>query len=230
VNYILDAILVVTVLILMIISSKKGFLSASKSIVALILTAILLSTMQTTILTTLQNSPVNGAVRTIVAKKITKTYEQKQISDDVYTDDTEKSEEVCKTLAFPSFMENSIEKTLSQMTQMKNNLMEVITDSVTNMILNVIGMILVFLIVRLLVFLIIKILESLFKLPGLKAINRLFGAILGIINSLLVIYLICGAVSLFAPADKMQMINDTIQTTYLVKYFYEHNLLMSLFI
>lgn len=229
-NYILDAVLIVVAVTLIVISRKKGFLSASKSIIALILTAILLASMQQTILSALQSSPIYSGVRTVVAKKITKTYEEKQISNEIYTDDAEKSTEACEALAFPSFMENSIKKTMSQMTEIKNNVMEVITESITNMILNVIGMILVFLAVRLLVFLIIKVLESLFKLPGLKDINRLLGTLLGMVNALLVIYLVCGAVSLFAPAEKMQIIKDTIDATYIVKYFYDNNLLLSLFV
>lgn len=229
-NYILDGILIAIAVTFIVISRRKGFLSASKSIIALVLTAMLLASMQETILTALQASPVYDGVRTVVAKRITKTYDEKQISGDVYTDDTENSNEVCEALALPSFMENSLKKTMSQMTELKNNVMEVITDSITNMILNVIGMILVFLAVRLLVFLIIKVLESLFKLPGLKSINRFLGTILGIINALLVIYLVCGGVSLFAPAEKMQMINDAIQKTYIVKYFYDNNLLLSLFV
>jgi len=229
-NYILDAILILLVLVIVIVSGKKGFLSASKNIVALILTAILLATMQGTVLTALQNSPINGTVRTIVAKKITKTYEEKQISENIYTDDTEKSNEACEALGFPSFMEESIKNTVSRMTEIKNNVMEVVTDSVTIMILKVIGMLLVFLIVKLMVFLIMLLLGSLFKLPGLRSVNRLLGTVLGMVNAMLVIYLVLGAVSLFAPAEKMQIINDSIQGTYLVKYFYEHNMLLSLLI
>ena len=84
--------------------------------------------------------------------------------------------------------------------------------------------------VKFFVFLLLKILESLFKLPGLKTINRLLGAGLGVINALLLIYIICGAVSLFAPADKLVLIEETVQNTYILKYFYENNLLLSLFV
>lgn len=229
-NFILDGIFVIIFIFFIIISAKKGFLSASKNILALILTAVLLATMQNAILTAMQNSPIGTGVKSIVEKNISKSYEKKQISDDIYTSDTEKADEVYEALAFPKFMENSIKKTVSGMSEIKNNLMSVITDSVTAMILKVIGILLVFIIVRIFVFFILKILESMFKLPGLKTINKFFGAVLGFINAFLVLSLICGAVSLFAPTDKMTQINDVISDTYILKHFYENNILLSMFI
>ena len=116
------------------------------------------------------------------------------------------------------------------MKDLKNNVMEVITDSLTLMILRVLSMLLVFLLVRIFVFLILKVLESLFEIPGLRVVNKGLGAILGIINSLLLIYIICGAVSFFAPTEKLVLIEEAVGKTYILKYFYENNVLMSLFI
>ncbi len=229
-NYILDGALIILALSVIILSGKKGFLSASKNILALILTAVLITTMQITIFNALQSSPISMGVRNIVVKNVSKNYEEKNISEDIDTTDQEKSIEACETLAYPKFMENSIKTTISGMTEIKNNLLEVIADSITLMILKVIGILLVFLVVKIMVFLIIKLLETLFKIPGLNSVNRFLGSILGIINALIIIYIICGAVSLFAPPEKQEFIREVISKTYLVKYFYDTNFLFSLFI
>ena len=229
-NYIWDGILILAIVLCVVFSMKKGFISASKSILALILTAVLLSSMQPQVLGFLQSTAASESIRNMVSKNISSSYQKQQLPEDADTTDTQNTEKICTSLGFPKFMENSIKKTVSGMTEIKNNVMEVITDAVTLMILKVIAMILVFLLVRIFVFLLLKILQGLFELPGLKTINRSLGAVLGVINALLLIYIICGAVSLFAPAEKLILIEETVKSTYLLKYFYENNLLMSLFI
>lgn len=229
-NYICDGILILGIALCIFFSMKKGFISASKSILSLILTAVLLSSMQPAVLGFIQSTAASGAVREMVSKNIAASYKRQELPEDTDTTDTQNTEIICTSLGFPKFMENSIKKTVSQMTEIKNNVMEVITDAVTLMILKVIAMLLVFLIVRIFVFLLLKILESLFRIPGLNLINRALGAVLGVINALLLVYIICGAVSLFAPAEKLVLIEETVKSTYILKYFYENNLLMSLFI
>ncbi|HAL63075.1 MAG TPA: hypothetical protein DCO93_01365 [Clostridiales bacterium] len=229
-NYIWDGILILAIAACIGFSMKKGFISASKSILALILTAVLLSSMQPAVLGFLQSTAASQGIRNMVSKNIASSYQKQQLPEDADTTDTKNTEIICQSLGFPQFMVSSIKKTVSQMTEIKNNVMEVITDAVTLMILKVIAMILVFLLVRIFVFLLLKLLESLFRLPGLKMINRTLGAVLGVINALLLVYIICGAVSLFAPAEKLILIEETVKNTYILKYFYENNLLISLFI
>lgn len=229
-NYIWDGILILAVLVCIALSMKKGFISASKSILALILTAILLSSMQPLVLGALQSTAISGSIRNMVSKNISSAYQKEELPEDTDTTDVEGTELICTSLGFPKFMENSIKSTVSGMTEIKNNVMEVVVDAVTLMILKVISILLVFLLVRIFVFLILKLLESLFRLPGLKLINRTLGALLGVINALLLIYIVCGAVSLFAPAEKLQVIEETVKSTYILKHFYENNLLLSLFI
>lgn len=229
-NYICDGVLIVAIAVCIAFSMKRGFISASRKLLALILTAVLLSSVQPVMLNFLQSTPASGAVRNMVSKNISSSYKRESLPEDTDTTETEETQVIVSSLGFPKFMQNSINKTVSGMTEIKNNVMEVVTDAVTLMILKVLSVILLFLLVKIFVFLLLKLLEGLFNLPGLKTINRLLGAGLGIINALLLVYAVCGAVSLFAPADKLVFIEETVKNTYILKYFYENNLLMTLFI
>lgn len=229
-NFICDGILILFAVLCIYFSMKKGFIKASKGILALILTAVLISSVQPQMLNLLQSTPISGAVRNMVSKNISASYEREAISQDIDTTETEEAQAVVSSLKFPKFMQKSINKTVLSMAEIKNNVMEVITDSVTLMILKLLSVILLFLLVKLAVFLLLKLLEGLFELPGLRTLNRLLGAFLGIINTLLIIYIICGAVSMFSPSDKLVLIEETVQKTYILKYFYENNMLLALFI
>ncbi|MBO5059292.1 MAG: CvpA family protein [Clostridia bacterium] len=229
-GYIWDIALVAVIIFFISASAKKGFIRASKNIIALILTVVLLASMQNTMLEFLQSSPLGDNIKHMVSENIGKTYQKEQLSEDIDTTDTEKSLMVCEALSLPSFLSDSIESSIKQMSEIKNNVMEVVTDSMTLLIMKVIAMLLLFVLVRVFVFLVLKLLESLFGLPGLKAINRTLGALVGVFNAMLAIYIICGAVSLLTPTDKLAAIQETVNSTYILKYFYENNLLLSFFV
>ncbi|MBR5809674.1 MAG: CvpA family protein [Clostridia bacterium] len=228
--YVLDIILVAVMVFFVMMSAKKGFISASKNIITLILTVTLLASMQGVVLEALQNSPLGDNVKKMVSQNVTKTYQAENLPEETDTTDTEKSIMICQAMSLPAFLTNSIEATIYEMSEIKNNVMEVITDSLTLLIMRIIALILLFILVRIFVFLAVKILESLFGLPGLKTINKTLGAVIGIVNALLVIYIICGAVSVFTPTDKLAVISETINQTVLLGYFYNHNLLLGLLI
>ncbi|MDD6735414.1 MAG: CvpA family protein [Clostridiales bacterium] len=228
--YILDGAFCAVIILCICISAKKGFIKASRNILALILTAVLMVSMQPVILSYLQSSSLGDNIKTVVAKNITKTYEKEGLAEDTDTSDTEASLAICDKLGLPDFLSVNIEKSIKGMAEVKNNVFEVITDAMTLTILKIIALILLFILVRIFVFLILKLLESLFGLPGLRTINRTMGACIGIINALLAVYIICGAVALLTPVDKLAAIQEAVGSTYILKYFYENNVLLSLFI
>lgn len=229
IGYILDAILILVVIFCIGISAKKGFIKASKNIITLILTVTLLASLQGVMLETLQNSPLGDNVKRMVSENITKTYEKEQLPEDVDTTDTDNAKQVCESLHLPDFMKDSIEKSMKEMSEIKNNVMEVITDSITLLIMRIIAMLMLFVLVKLFVFLAIKLLDSLFGMPGLKTVNKTLGAGIGVVNAVLVVYIICGIVSLFVPMQSLEAVDSAVESTILLKYFYNNNLLLSLF-
>ena len=229
-NYLLDLILIVVIAFCIIFSMKKGFINVSKSFVALILTWVLMSSFQPAMLGILESSAFGDRVKQKVSENITLVYEKEDFSEDTKTSEAYKAEKICESMGFPTFVENSIKSTVSGLQTVERNVREVITEAVSLMILRILSLILVFLLVRLFVFLLVKLIEVIFELPVLKTINKTLGAILGIVNALLIVYIVCAAVSLFSPAESRIAIDETVRKTYLLKYFYENNVLMLLFV
>lgn len=229
VGYILDALLILVVVFCIVYSAKKGFIAASKNIITLVLTVTLLASMQGIMLSALQSSPLGDNIKKMVSKNVTKTYQEEQLPENADTTDTQQSLEICETMPLPDFLKESIEESIIGMSEVKNNVMEVITDSITMLIMRIIAMLMLFVLVKLFVFLAIKILDSLFGLPGLRGVNRSLGAVIGIVNAMLAVYIICGMVSLFTPMQNLEAVDGAIGSTYILKYFYNNNLLLSLF-
>lgn len=228
--YILDIVLIGIIIFFVVWSAKKGFISSSKTIFTLILTVTLLASMQDVVLEALQKSQLGDNIKNIVSQNVTKTYEAEQLPEDADTTDTQQSLMICEAMSLPSFLSKSIENTMLQMAEIKNNVMDVITDAITLLIMRIIAMLILFVLVRIIVFLAIKFLESLFELPGLKTVNKVLGALIGIVNALLAVYIICGAVSILVPTDKLSVVSEAIDQTLLLGFLYNNNLLFSLFV
>lgn len=226
-GFIWDIILIAVMLWCIVATAKKGFLGACKNIVSVLLTLVLMSTMHPVIMGYLQDSEIGNRVKVVVAENVTKTYEKEEIPQDTDTSDTEKSVEICKSLGLPDFLSKSIEKNLVEMSEIRNNVLEVITDSLSLLILKILALLIMFLLVKVFVFLGIKILESLFKLPVLRTVNKGLGGAVGVINALLIVYLACGLVNLVVPMDKMPQVQQVVDSTLILKNFYNNNILFS---
>lgn len=229
-GYILDVILIGIIVFIVIISAKKGFISGTKSILSLVITVILLSSLQGSMLDSLQKTAFGEGVRKTVTKNVEKVYKTEKFSADADTTDTEQALVICNAMSLPAFWADSLEDEIVSFSEIQKNVMEVITDAITQMIMRIVAFVLLLIMVRVFAFLAIMLLETLFHLPILKTINRSLGAIIGIFNALLIIYIICGVVGAFVPADQISSVTEVMDNTILVKHFYNNNLLLTLFI
>ena len=129
-----------------------------------------------------------------------------------------------------NFLDEKLEKQAEAVETMKNDALAVLTDAVTEMILKIVSILLLFAVVRVGVFLLLRLLDLLFKLPVLHGINSFLGMLIGAVNGLLIVFILCALLTLLVPTDSMSALGEVIDKTLLVKYFYNNNLLIELFI
>ena len=103
-----------------------------------------------------------------------------------------------------------------------------VVPAISEIVKKLVCAIIIYLVAKLLLFLIFLFIDGMFKLPLLKSANKLLGAVVGLISGLLIFYIVCGIASL--NVQYSAVIREIIDGTYLVKYFYDQNYLMNLFI
>lgn len=94
------------------------------------------------------------------------------------------------------------------------------------LIINAIAMIGIFLAVRFVLTLVEKYLVGISELPGLRDLNRLGGAALGLGKSVLILLLVFAVV---APVSSLQLfspVSEGIKASMLAKYFYTYNFIL----
>ncbi|MBQ7794556.1 MAG: CvpA family protein, partial [Clostridia bacterium] len=181
----------------------------------------------------LTSSALGQTVREKVSEQVLGTAEEDMAAIQG-EEDGETAVKVGEMMGLPTFLMEFLDEKLAKQTEavetMKNDALVVLTDTVTEVILKIVSIILLFLAVRLGVFLLLRLLDLLFKLPVLSGVNSFLGMIVGALNGLLAVYILCAVLTLLAPTESLSVIGDIVDKTLIVKYFYNNNLLIELFI
>lgn len=131
-------------------------------------------------------------------------------------------------VGMPEFVITYIEKN-TDMNKLADNFASALIDSAVNGTVKIISEILLFVGVYIILFLIALAIGGLLKNRILGGFNKMLGASVGVLNAMIIVYLLCGAVMLLAPVTDLSRITDLIQQTFITKCFYNNNVLMNLF-
>lgn len=232
-NYILDLILIAIITASVIVSKRRGFLKSSYTVLSLIISAVLIVTLQQPFTDYLSSSALGNTVRERVQKQVIDVSEE-EMPEIENKEDAETAVKVGEMMGLPVFMMNFLDEKLEKQAEavetMKNDALMVLTDAVTEVILKIVSVVLLFLLVRIGVFLLLRLLDLIFKFPLLSNVNSFLGMLIGAFNGLLIVYAICAFLMLLAPTEALSSISGTVESTLLVKYFYDNNLLVEFFI
>lgn len=210
-NIIPDLILMALIIIAFIAGYKKGFIKSVWKIAALIITIILVLTLKTPAINYLSGTNLASSLNT----KISETVNIPQGG----------GVNIAEVLNLPEFMRGDIN------TQINNNIVSSVNDTVNNsltsLFLTIIVSVALFIIIRLLLSAVFMIINTISKAPVINGVNKTAGGILAVINIIFIVFLALALVSLFAPAESSLF--EMIEHTYVVKYLYNYNILLQLF-
>ena len=215
---IFDIVVALIFIIIVCNSIKKGFIKASYSILSIILTIVLMMTFQNTICEYIRTSPVGKSIEekvlTIVSDSVNITPENSLENE----------------IALPQFIKNFTKDYDDKILSVKDDIINDTAKTLTISIISVLSLIILYILIRLILFLLLKVLNIVFSLPVLNSVNKLGGALIGVVNSLFLVYILCTLLFLFTPSKHTQTVNTAISNTYITHYFYDNNLLLKLFL
>ena len=108
---------------------------------------------------------------------------------------------------------------------------EIVTQTAGMMavkIINVVVLIGIFIIVRAVLVLLTFISDIITSLPILKQFNEVGGILYGAIKALLIIYVVLAIVFLIICYTNNSTISEAINSSYITRFFYDHNLLLNI--
>lgn len=214
---ILDAAVVLLFIVCIRHAMKVGLINTSKNILSIILTLIIISSSHAYISSWLKTSQFGNGISKAVSSRIETKYKNDGL-ENLFS----------KKATLPPFFENLLSRTTQDIQNAQNDFVSALSKQVTDSIINILSVILLYISLRLLLWIIFKMLGLVFELPLLRSVNKLAGALIGVVNALFIIYIITAILILFVPGNIE--IQDAVSQTYITKYFYENNVLLKLFI
>lgn len=209
----LDIAACVILILSFVIMSGKGIVKCIYKIASIAATIILVAV--------LTEPASNILASTGVGIKIDEMVYNALIPDKDYNDETgsvETTDEEESVHALPKFLEQSVSNVTGG----------ALAPTVSDLIKKLISAVAVYFIVKLVLYLVFMLIEGIFSLPVLNGANRLLGGCIGLLSGIILIYILCGVLSL--NVSNSMKIREVIDKTYIVKYFYDYNILMNLFL
>ena len=136
----------------------------------------------------------------------------------IYTIMQEKPEEsIQRESAMPKFMTKN--------TDIIDSISEKTAEDITALVLKIAVGLSLFIIMKLVLLILFAVINAISRLPFVNSTNKLLGGLLGVINIMFVIYALCAAITLMTDNEE---IIGIINSSYVIKYFYDNNILMQL--
>lgn len=214
-SYAADIVAGLLIIVSFVNGAKKGLIKSVWKIVAWILTIILTMAFLNSANEYAQTLPIRNTIKESISIKLN----EKALEEPVLEE-----EQKNQSTGLPAFLEKNID--FSELAQ--DNISAVsdkIADDLTDIILKIAVFVILFLAIRLLLWLVLLLLDLTSKLPVIKSANRLLGGVMGLISMLFIIYTVCAFISFFASGNEVM---EVINSTYIVKYFYNNNILLRL--
>ena len=238
--YVLDAAIAAIVIICVVRGAKKGFIRAAFGIVTFLLAAVLAfmfygpfsdyviatpagQTVEQNLYDSIYKAVAGGAAQQGGTEQTAPEKEEQKPAANT-------TEDMLNAMKIPQFMFQSVfaqSDFLVRTAQL--TVAEAVSKSLAGAFMKALAGILLFLLLLIGLWLLRIILEMVFKLPLLKEVNRLAGFLAGLVNGVLLSYLVLAIFGSLSGFEELTFIHDTIAQSYVYKNFYETNIVMSMF-
>ena len=216
-------------LFMVIFGMKKGLIRMLFSFGSIFVVLILVNFLNPLAKQTLSASPiydgVYGRVDEYVAQNI------KDATKSATDTGVESQKTIIENLPLPDSVKKDLNtnNTKNSYAEMKvNSFADYLTKALTDMIISALSFILLFIIIFILLKVLIRVLDLVTKLPVIHAFNAAGGGLVGLIESIFIIWFACIVVTLFSTTDWGKMICDGIASNQVLSWIYDHNLIQQI--
>ena len=208
---ILDIILVAIITLNVFICYKKGLVKLAVGLIAVLVSVIL---------AVLLYKPVSNIIinNTELDEKIKSAITENFVNEEETTEETEDN-------GFMKYIEKYVEDPVNKT---KNEIVIEASGVIATKLIDIIAMVSIFIVARLVLILLTFVTDMITSLPILKQFNELGGILYGLIKALLIIYVLLAIAFFIVYTTGSTGLADAIANSFITKFFYNNNLLLSI--
>lgn len=217
-----DALVVVILVVCILIGMGRGFAAASKSAISTVAVIVIMICLTTPVSNFLMKSSAADFVQNSVLKSVYDVFQEHSASSGM--------ENIVRSMGLPGFVTDRLLLQADYFASTEETIAASISRSLTAIVMKAIASISIFVLAQIIINVVFLMLRGLLEIPAFEKMDKFMGFIVGAINALLIIYVACGLLVICTPMDKQNIMNSFIHTTYILRYFYDNNYLLKLFI
>ena len=212
-NFLPDIIFVLILIVAFIFGYKKGLVKSVWKLAALAITILLVMAFK--------QPAIDYAMQTDAARRV-----GEWVSQNVALPQGG-GVNIAQNLNLPDFLQTGTVESAKTIDSAASAVNNAAASWLTGLIINIAVCILLFIVIRLLLMAAFMIVNTISKAPLINGANKFLGGVLAVVNIIFIVFLALAMFTMFAPADSG--LYDVINKSYLVKYLYNYNILLQIF-
>lgn len=206
-----------------VIGLKNGFLYSVFRLLSYILSVIFAIKFYPVLSGMLQNTVLYTNIKTAVIKGIIK-----QQTENISAIKDRTAQSIVDGLKLPGFIKDSILENITGKDIFGlQKIMDAIGSEIAMLVINILSVILIYVIIRIALVFARVIIKTISRLPVFKQLDKTGGFVLGAIEGVLVVYIICAVLILFSAFPKFSSTIDDLENSQFANYFYQNNFIVS---
>jgi len=135
---------------------------------------------------------------------------------------------VVDKLSIPGFLKQSVLDRIPDPSKLidPSRIMDTVSSELARIVISVLSLFLLYALVRVGLIFIRFILEGIARLPLFKQLNRLGGLVLGGVEGILMIYILCTLLVLFNSAPQLKPVFQALDNSLAAQFFYQNNFIV----
>lgn len=214
---------------MIVLGMKKGLVKMLLSFASFFVIILLVNLLNPLATELLSGSPVYDSVYSRVDDYVADNIKDATASG---IDTGVKSQEnIINSLALPNSVKDQLIENNNKTTYAElevDSFTSYITSALTDMIINAIAFILLFIVITILVKVLVRVLNLVTKLPVIHEFNAAGGALVGLVESLIIIWVACIVLTMFTTTSLGQDISKGIAENEVLSFIYDHNVIKDL--
>lgn len=218
-----DITVLIILLVFIIIGVKNGFLYSIFSLFSYIISVIFAIKFYPVLSSMLQETFLYSKIKTAVANGIIN-----QQSVNASTIKEKSAQTIIDGLKLPNFIKESLVDNVNKSNLFDTSkIVDSISGEIATLVINILSVILIYVIIRVAMVFIRIIIKTISKIPVFKQLDKTGGLILGAIEGVFVVYILCAILILFSAFPKFATAIENIEESTVAKHFYQNNFIVS---
>lgn len=207
----------------------KGFIMSVYKLVSYVVCIFLSIKLSPVLARLLQNTPIYESIKRAIVNNMEVWSRNALSSPQAAEAGARGAEQVLVTVPLPEMFRSSLLKNLPPPSELLDisSILDAVGHELAAMIISVLSLIVVFIVLKIVLALIGKLLNGVARLPVFKQVNKIGGLILGALQGILAVYILCAALMLFNSNPGFAPVFKGIESSLFASTFYSKNFIIN---